>query len=476
MRAALDRLGFPRPALILALVLLAGLWGAAVAVAGLNALYLALSFIGWFFIVADFRLGVVLLVVLMPLSRSSVFPHAMFGVTGLNPLNLLLAATLASCLLYAAVDGSLRRFLPRPLAWLYLAPLLVAAALGARHLDQIAPVFHMAGQLDFDSAGGYLREFLAKPLMLVVFALLVAAAAARTAQPERLLIPGLLAVLLMASLPLVYVAAQGVALGALAGTDARGFLSALGMHANDLGRLYFTAYAMLLFAWAESTRPGLRLLLLVSMAAVAAALLLTFSRGAYFGFILVNLLFLLWRRNLRAFLFFGLLALGALVALPEAVYERLAAGRTQGLNAITAGRIEGLWLPLLPEVLRSPFYGNGLGSILWSEAMRAGGGVSMPSATHPHNAFLEAALDLGLVGMALVCAFYAHLWRRLRALGADAGLGAQERGFYQGAAAALAALLVCGLTDGSLAPRAEQVFLWFAVGMMYGRAARRAGA
>jgi hypothetical protein len=64
----------------------------------------------------------------------------------------------------------------------------------------------------------------------------------------------------------------------------------------------------------------------------------------------------------------------------------------------------------------------------------------------------------------------------LRALGADLSLGALERGFYQGAAAALASLLVCGLTDGSLAPRAEQVFLWFAVGMMYGRYARRASA
>ena len=45
-----------------------------------------------------------------------------------------------------------------------------------------------------------------------------------------------------------------------------------------------------------------------------------------------------------------------------------------GLNAITAGRVDGIWLPLLPEVLKHPIFGTGHSSILWSEAMRNGGG------------------------------------------------------------------------------------------------------
>ena len=36
---------------------------------------------------------------------------------------------------------------------------------------------------------------------------------------------------------------SGATLAELSGTYARSFLSALGMHANDLGRLYATAYA-----------------------------------------------------------------------------------------------------------------------------------------------------------------------------------------------------------------------------------------
>lgn len=473
MFPALQRPGNPRPGWIAAIALLAALWGGVIAVTGLNALYLALSLIGCAFILVDFRLGVLLLIVLMPISRSALFPHAMLGVIGLNPFNLLLAATLASCLLHAAADGSLRRFVPRPLLWLYLAPILIAGALGSRHLGEIAPVFQSYGLLDFDSAGGYLRELVLKPLLLVVFALLVAAAAAKSGRPERFLLPMLLAVWVMASMVLVYVGLSGAGLGHLGSAGARGFLSALGLHANELGRLYMVAYALLLFTWAEARAPGLRLALLASMAISAAALLLTFSRGAFAGFVLVNVLLLLWRRNVKALAFFGLLAMVALFALPEAVYERIAAGRGEGLNAITAGRLEGLWLPLLSEVLRSPIYGSGLGSILWTETMRAGGGVTVLPATHPHSAYLEAALDTGLAGLALLGAYFVHLWRRFRSLGADPGLSPTLRGFFRGAAAGLLAMLASGLTDGSLAPRYEQSFLWFAIGMMYGHCSRR---
>jgi len=43
------------------------------------------------------------------------------------------------------------------------------------------------------------------------------------------------------------------------------------------------------------------------MGLVVVALILTFSRGAYLGFIVVNVLFLLWRRNARTLIFLGVL-------------------------------------------------------------------------------------------------------------------------------------------------------------------------
>src|SRR4051812_23949259 len=68
--------------LIIGLALGALLCGAVIAVAGLNALYLCAALIGCVFIMRDFRVGVVLLILLIPISRSAVFPHAMLGITG----------------------------------------------------------------------------------------------------------------------------------------------------------------------------------------------------------------------------------------------------------------------------------------------------------------------------------------------------------------------------------------------------------
>jgi O-antigen ligase/polysaccharide polymerase Wzy-like membrane protein len=459
------------PAVPAGLALAGVLAGAAIAFADVKALTLCAALLGCAYILFDFRIGVVLLIVLMPLSRSALFPHAMFGITGLNPVNLLLAATLGAWLMRSLGDGGWRRFLPRPLLWLYLAPLVAAGALGARHVEEIVPGYYLYGLIQFQDTAGYLRDMLFKPLLLVLFALLVAAAAARSAKPEAFLVPACLSIWVMGAIVLGYVLHSGAGLGALASGGARSFLSPLGIHANDLGRLYVSAYALLLFTAAGTERAAARPLLLASLALVALALMLTFSRGAFLGFMLVNLLFLVLRRSGKLLLLAALLATAAPLLLPEAVLERVGAGVGQGANAVSAGRIDGLWLPLVPDVLRSPLYGSGLGSILWSGAMHdaQAGAVGIIGATHPHNAYLEALLDMGVVGLALLGAYYLHLWRDLRALAADASLNPTLRGFFQGAVVGLAAMLAIAVADSSLAPRAEQVYLWLAVGLMYGQ-------
>ena len=457
------------------IALLGAFWGSAIAVANWNAVYLCVSLLGCVFILRDFRVGVVLLIVLLPLSRSYVFPHEMLGIKGLNPFNLLLVGTLGSCLLQGLLDGSLRRFMPHPLLWLYVVSVVIAGVLGSRHVGDIAPYHHINELLHFENAGGYLRELVLKPLMLVVYALLVGAAVSKAAQPEKFLLPALISIWVMSSIVIVSVSLSGLALSELA-SSLRGYLSKwLGMHENELGRLYAVAYALMLFTWAESKDRGLKLALLASMGLVVVALTLTFSRGAFLCFIVVNVLFLLWRRNATTLTYGVLLAAAALFLLPDAVYDRLKYGFGSGANFVSAGRIEGIWLPLLPEVLRSPVYGNGLGSILWSEAVRSADGVSVLAVGHPHNAYLEALLDMGIAGLIIVGAFFVHVWRGFRALSVDPALSPALRGFYLGAAAGLASFLLAAITDGSLRPATEQAFLWLAIGMMYGQRARQSG-
>jgi O-antigen ligase/polysaccharide polymerase Wzy-like membrane protein len=461
----------PRLSALAGIALFGVVWGCVVAIAELNALYLCIALIGCAFILLDFRIGVVLLILLLPISRSNVFPHAMFGITGLNPFNLLLIATLGSCLLSGLSDGSLRRFIPRPLLWLYIVPILVAGALGSRHVGDIAPNFFVFGIADFHDAAGYLNELVFKPLLTVIFALLVGAAVSKSEKPERFLILALISIWVMGAMVIVFVLLSGVGLKQLASSgEARNFLSVLGLHANDLGRLYVIAYALLVFTWAESKEAGLRLVLFASMGLVAAALVLTFSRGAFLGFVVVNMLFLLWHRSAKTLILIGLMAAAPLL-LPDAVYDRITSGSGEGLNAVSAGRVEWIWLPLLPEVLRSPIYGNGLGSILWSEAMHRADGITILPVGHPHNAYLQALLDMGIAGLVLMCAYFAHVWKGIRVLSVDPALSPELRGFYRGAAAGLLTFLVTSLTDSSLTPVPEQAFLWLAIGMMYGQRA-----
>lgn len=450
------------------------LCGLVIAVAGLNALYLCVSLLGCAFVLYDFRIGVVLLILLMPISGSHVFPHEMLGITGLNPLNLLLAGTLGSYLLHALFSGSLRGFLPRPLLWLYVVPILIAGLLGTRHVADIVPGFYMFEMIEFNDVAGYLRDLVAKPLLIVLFALLVGAAVSRSEKPEKFLIPTLLSIWVMSSIVIGFVLLRGGVLSEMASSESREFLSALGLHANELGRLYAIAYALLLFTWAESRQFWSRLILLASMALVVIALVLTFSRSAFAALMLVNGLFLLWRRNARALMFLALLLAAAPWLVPDAVYDRITTGFGGGLDAMSAGRIEGLWLPLLPEVLRSPIYGHGLGSTLWSEAMRTGGGVTVLGVTHPHNAYLQTLLDMGIAGLILVCAYFVHAWKGLRTLAVDRALSPALRAFYQGAAAGMVSFLIAGIVDGSLTPKPEQSFLWLALGMMYGHQRRNA--
>src|SRR5579864_3544608 len=465
MFQALDRRTLP------AIVLLSVVWGVSVAAGGLMAFLLCISLLACGFVLFDFRIGVVALMLLMPLSGSStLFPHEMFGITGLNPLNLLLMATFCSYLLQALAGGGLRHFLPRPLLWLYIVPILAAGAIGSRHIHQIAPTLLVYYQgLDFQGAAGYLEAMVLKPLLMVLFCLLVAAAAARSARPQRFVIPAVVSMCLMASLVPVYVIESGISLHALAASDERGFLSALGLHANDLGRLYAIAYALLLFTWTEARGAWLRSALLAAAGLTALSLVLTFSRGAFVALAVVNVLYVVWGRSVRTMVVAAVLAWA-----PAAVVERLMTGEGGGLNAISAGRVNGLWLPLLPDVLRHPLFGNGISSILWSEAMRRGAGAQVLAVTHPHNAYLEALLDMGVVGTVLLCSYFVHVWRRMRSVVREADVEPLLRGFYLGAAAGLLAMLVSDFTDSSLVPRPEQAFLWLAIGMMYGEYARHA--
>jgi len=444
--------------------------GYSLAVAEADALYISLAAIACLAVLFDFRIGAVLLIMLLPGADTSVMPHALMGVTGMNPMNLLLAATLGSYVLSGRLPAT-GRFVPRPLLWLYIVPIVLAGLLGAQYVDEIVPFFYDTEVIQFNHWIGYLRDMLIRPMIMVAIALVVAAAVARSQTPERFIVVIAASVWVIVAIQLVYVYASGIRLGGLASSRGRTFFNDLGIHANDLGRLYVVAYALLLFVWWETKNQALKIFLFVTMGALTFALLLTFSRAAFLGFLLVNLWLLAWKFNAKTLSLAILAIVVAAVLMPGAVYNRMAVGMDTGdADAVAAGRIEHVWLPLLPEVLRSPIWGSGLGSILWSYPIETG---AMLRVGHAHNAYLEALLDMGVAGLALLLAFFWHVWKGFRSLGSNAYLSPEMRGFFQGATAGLLVFLFTGMAGSSLRPTAEFSYLWLAIGMMYGVLARR---
>jgi O-antigen ligase len=414
------------------LVALGAAMGVAVAFGEADAALACLGITACLAVLYDFRFGAFLICAMLPLAESTLFPRGMFGINGLNPLNMVTLATLVSFLLHGRVRPRAGAIASPKLLWLYLLPLAVGALLGARHAGEVPAELYDTGVIHFTESGGYLLEIFAKPMLMVLAAVLVGAAVARSNKPERFFIPIGISIWLMAALSISYVARTSLTLEDLSSANARTFFSGTGLHANDLGRLYAVAYALMLFSWSESKNRIFRLACLASMGVVALALMFTFSRGAFLGFVVVNALFLLWRFNMKTAALVVLAGIVLFLLLPEAVFERASLGVGEDANAVSAGRIDGLWLPLVPELLKSPIWGNGLGSVMWSEPMRHG---LMNVVEHPHNAYLESFLDIGALGLALVIGFYLHVWKGFRGLGSNPFISPEMRGFFRGAAA-----------------------------------------
>jgi O-antigen ligase len=399
------------------------------------------------------------------------FPRTLMQVPGLNPLNLLMAVTVGSYV----ISGHRRTAGPalrQPLVWLYVLPMCVAAFIGIPHLHEIPYLVPPEGipLIQFVNERQYLIVELVKGIVILAIAVMIGAAAARSRKPEGFIVALAASAWLIALIQIGFVLLMGMPLAEMATPDARNFYAPMGMHANGLGRIHLSALALLLFAWADCRQPRMRLFLMLTIGVVAVALLLTFSRAAIAGAGLVGVLFVVWKFNLRS-LSLALLGVAVVAVLGgAAIWARVTVGFGQGADAVSAGRIDGIWLPLLPEIWKSPLWGSGLNSVLWSFPMQNG---SMMAVGHPHSAYLEALLDMGVIGAALFAAYFVHVWKGFRAVSKDTTLSPEMRAFFQGATACLCAFLFTCLVGGSFRPEPEAAYLWIAIGLMYGMLARR---
>src|SRR5262245_9898106 len=417
-------------------------------------------------IFVNYRIGVWLLVFLLPFLDTQLVPRNVFGITGFNPINILLMLTLSPLFVsFLSWRGAITLVhLPRPFL-AYIAVIAFAAYVGAgsaEHAIIIPADLEPPADVEPPTVAKYLLENFAKPMILLIVAWL-AATVARNGN-GRPLIWALAAAYVAFFLVIVgYIAIYGISLESLASPEARGFISWTGLHANQVGLLANMGLAILLFTAAATSRPLPRLFLFACAAAAATVAALTFSRGAFIGFAIILGYYLLTRRRINQFLLMLSVIVSVSWILPNAFVERATTGlQTSDEYAITAGRLD-IWRPLLPTFWEAPIVGHGLASTPWATPNLRG----ELQIGQPHSAYLGVLLDLGLVGIAVVGAFFWSAWRTFRRLSQD-HVDSQWRGVFEGGIVSLMCLAVQGLTDDQFVPTYPQAALWVCYGLALG--------
>jgi hypothetical protein len=442
---------------------LAGLFG------GIIALLVVFFFVFVGVSMSDYRAGVLLAVVLLPLTATAQLPRELFGIKGLNPLNAVLVMSVMSLVIMQAFAHT-KLILPvmSRQFWFYLGAIFFAGVFGAFHVSSIPSYYQVLQVISFDSPAGYVRDVLLKPMIILATAYMLSIAVANAVRPSRFLPVFFFSAVNLPLVVIAYVAVSGVSLSVLASAHSRGFLSVLGIHANELGFMFNMAFALSVFCFFAVTRPLVKLVLLGLCGILILAIGLTFSRGAYLGLIVVLAYFLFTQRKFRMMMLVVVMVIAGAFLVPKEVKERASTGVSTGKVAdIGAGRVELIWQPLLPEILTSPVIGHGLSSVLWSEAARH---QTMLPVGHPHSAYLGLLLDFGLVGVLIFGLFYRHMWRLFQFLVKEYPDPVWQA-FFKGATACILLVLVQGMTDDRFTPTLPQTFLWLSYGMAIGLAA-----
>jgi len=204
---------------------------------------------------------------------------------------------------------------------------------------------------------------------------------------------------------------------------------------------------------------------LVVIGATVMALLLTFSRAAFLGVLLVVCVFFFLRGNMRYVLIGLFVCATVAVLLPDSFVERATTGFGKGgvgsrqHDTLTAGRVGGIWLPLLPEIAKHPIIGDGVNATQWSLPAREGLIVE----GHPHNAYLRLLMDHGVVGLAVVGYFLLQVWRLFRRRANDVTQPPLIRAYFNGVSVALVIFMIQCVSGSRLIFDYIQVFYWFAI-------------
>ncbi len=175
-------------------------------------------------------------------------------------------------------------------------------------------------------------------------------------------------------------------------------------HPNDLARAFAAAFWVgVAFVTYKAAPRWMRLGVAAALGPILVGLGHTLSRGGYLGFAVTGMVLAAVTRSWRVLMV--LVAAGvAVISFAPSVVERMLTGLDTrsgqaDVRELMAGR-NVIWPAALEAIEESPLLGYGFYGYVLSTAidrsLASGGGEK-----HPHNAYLETLLDVGLLGAPL---------------------------------------------------------------------------
>lgn len=419
-------------------------------------------------LIIDYRIGLYAIVLLTPFAGAQFIPK----VGPLSIVNLLLVGVLGvmtlRLVLMRIAGRPSRLIVPKQYILFYLLPITVGFVVGSPHLKEIPP--HLLDDEKLATLSNYWISTYFKGILFTLCGLAIAATIAERRNAIAVVYVSVLSAVLyvLVSATLFFFTSYTLE----EAVNSRQLFSASGRHANGVGMMLVIALSATLYI-TSATRRGVRKVVLASAALIiAAGILLTASRGALLAMLCVLVVYAYQMRKIRTALSILLVAAATVIALPDAIYDRL----TMGIDILasdrgsviskderlTSGRLY-LASQLLPEIAESPLFGHGMLSTRWSQYAKNGGQIGTP-----HNLYLAILMDMGLLGLVLLLCFVVFVHQLFNRLSQSRELDPVMRAYFQGGKVSLYALLIFGLSGGAAYPLIEHWFLWVSFGVALG--------
>lgn len=411
--------------------------------------------------------GVLGLLVLSVVMQRQEFPSYLVGIPGMNPFNLLLLSTVAAWAIHLKGQGR-GIDMPQSVKLWFILVLIVLFVTYFRAVIDLKSIPHnpfLGRSHRRPSTMEFTGEFVINRIKFVFPALLLFDAC-RTRR--RILIA--IGVILFCALSYSVLVIKHVPISTLWQGDYMKYRHRIdrdiGLMAIDMSMLLAAAF------WAGVCATILvirkkwqRLLMGVPLAAMFLAMALCHSRGSYLGFVAAGLVLAIarWRILLPIIPIAAIVLCSVFPSIADRMLMGVGLTSATGdtyhdMEEITAGRFTDLWPAAIEQIGKSPLIGYGALACQRTELRDKWLEVA-GAPTHPHNAYLELLLDMGVFGAVPVLVVYfailAMTWKLFRQRKDKTAAGIGGMGL-----AAIVVLLVTAMGAQSFYPTQSTILSW----------------